>query len=200
MKFQNIFEVSWLTWSWSCLVKSTPDHVWFFRQHTHTALMVNTATVSVSRTGELLCACCRGTHLNPMLSENVHFMLFLFPEKQSTEKTYKIYIWLTTRMSACALVTSLQLFQWKRPEFIIWNNEHSHNHISKLWRFIWIIPYFLLTEWKIEVDCSHIQPPSEQLQFVVAWTLQGVESVPHGCWPMLTSILPTVVSSWLDVI
>uniref|UniRef100_A0A4W5MLI1 Fibronectin type-III domain-containing protein n=1 Tax=Hucho hucho TaxID=62062 RepID=A0A4W5MLI1_9TELE len=31
------------------------------------------------------------------------------------------------------------------------------------------------------------------------WTLQGVESVPQGCWPMLTPMLPTVVSSWLDV-
>uniref|UniRef100_A0A4W5MK21 Fibronectin type-III domain-containing protein n=1 Tax=Hucho hucho TaxID=62062 RepID=A0A4W5MK21_9TELE len=26
------------------------------------------------------------------------------------------------------------------------------------------------------------------------WTLQGVESVPQGCWPMLTPMLPTVVS------
>jgi hypothetical protein len=33
-----------------------------------------------------------------------------------------------------------------------------------------------------------------------AWTLQGVKIVPHGCWPMLTPILPTVVSSWLDVL
>ena len=35
-------------------------------------------------------------------------------------------------------------------------------------------------------------PPlqSEQPQFVGAWTLQGVESVPQGCWPMLTPMLP----------
>ena len=31
-------------------------------------------------------------------------------------------------------------------------------------------------------------------------TLQGVESVPQGCWSMLTPMLPTVVSSWLDVL
>ena len=30
--------------------------------------------------------------------------------------------------------------------------------------------------------------------------LQGVKSVPQGCRPMLTSMLPTVVSSWLDVL
>ena len=41
--------------------------------------------------------------------------------------------------------------------------------------------------------------PSEQPQFV-AWTRQGVESLPQGCSPMLTPMLPTVVSSWLDVI
>ncbi|XP_064796889.1 glucosidase 2 subunit beta-like isoform X3 [Oncorhynchus masou masou] len=32
------------------------------------------------------------------------------------------------------------------------------------------------------------------------WTLQGVESVPQGCWLMLTPMLLTVVSSWLDVL
>ncbi|XP_045557405.1 pulmonary surfactant-associated protein A isoform X2 [Salmo salar] len=40
----------------------------------------------------------------------------------------------------------------------------------------------------------------EQPQFIGAWTLQGVESVPQGCWAMLTPMLPTVVSSWLDVL
>ena len=30
--------------------------------------------------------------------------------------------------------------------------------------------------------------------------LQGVESVPQGCWPILTPMLPTVVSSWLNVL
>ena len=40
--------------------------------------------------------------------------------------------------------------------------------------------------------------PSKQPQFAGAWTLQGVESVSQGCWPMLTPLLPTVVSSWLD--
>uniref|UniRef100_A0A4W5PMM3 Uncharacterized protein n=1 Tax=Hucho hucho TaxID=62062 RepID=A0A4W5PMM3_9TELE len=30
--------------------------------------------------------------------------------------------------------------------------------------------------------------------------LNGVESVPQGCWPMLTPMLPTVMSSWLDVL
>ena len=41
---------------------------------------------------------------------------------------------------------------------------------------------------------------SEQSPFVRAWTLQGVESVPQGCWPMLTPMLHRVVSSWLDVL
>ena len=42
--------------------------------------------------------------------------------------------------------------------------------------------------------------PSEQPQFVREWTLRGVESVPQGGWPTLTPMLPTVVSSWLDVL
>ena len=40
--------------------------------------------------------------------------------------------------------------------------------------------------------------PSEEPQFIVAWTLQCVKSVPQGCTGMLTPMLPTVVSSWLD--
>uniref|UniRef100_A0A4W5R7M6 small monomeric GTPase n=1 Tax=Hucho hucho TaxID=62062 RepID=A0A4W5R7M6_9TELE len=36
--------------------------------------------------------------------------------------------------------------------------------------------------------------PSEQPQFVGAWTLQGVKSVSQGCWPMLTPMLSTVVN------
>ena len=43
----------------------------------------------------------------------------------------------------------------------------------------------------------HPPLPSEQAQFIGAWT-QGVESVPQGCWPMMTPMLPTVVSSWLE--
>ena len=35
--------------------------------------------------------------------------------------------------------------------------------------------------------------PSEQPQFVRAWTLRGVESVPQGCWPMSTSIVQCCV-------
>jgi hypothetical protein len=42
--------------------------------------------------------------------------------------------------------------------------------------------------------------PSEQPQFGGAWTLQGVKSVLQGCWPMLTRMNPTVVSSLLDVL
>jgi hypothetical protein len=42
--------------------------------------------------------------------------------------------------------------------------------------------------------------PSEQTQFIGAWTLQGVQSISQGCWPMLTPMLPAVVSSWLDVL
>ena len=41
--------------------------------------------------------------------------------------------------------------------------------------------------------------PSELPQFV-RFRLQCVESVPQGCWHMLTPKLPTVVSSWLDVL
>ena len=37
-------------------------------------------------------------------------------------------------------------------------------------------------------------------QIVEDGTLQGVESVPQGCWPILTPMLPTVVSSCLDVL
>jgi hypothetical protein len=37
--------------------------------------------------------------------------------------------------------------------------------------------------------------PPEQPKFI-----GGVEGVPQGCWPILTPILPTVVSSWLDVL
>ena len=35
--------------------------------------------------------------------------------------------------------------------------------------------------------------PSEQNQFVGAWTLQGIESVPQRCSPMLIPMLLTVV-------
>ena len=47
-----------------------------------------------------------------------------------------------------------------------------------------------------------LQPilPSEQPQFVVAWTLQGVESGQQGYWSILTPMLPAVVSKWLDVL
>ncbi|XP_071030141.1 long-chain fatty acid transport protein 4-like isoform X1 [Oncorhynchus clarkii lewisi] len=34
---------------------------------------------------------------------------------------------------------------------------------------------------------------TEEPQFVRSWTLQRVESVPQGCWPMLTPMLPPVV-------
>ena len=42
----------------------------------------------------------------------------------------------------------------------------------------------------IELHCLLL---SEQTQFVGAWTLPGVESIPQGCWPMLTPMVPTVV-------
>ena len=70
---------------------------------------------------------------------------------------------------------------------------------------IFLISYSLYTEWTKHYEHLHyieLLPllPSEQPQFFGAWTLQGVESVPQGCWPMLTPMLPTVVSSWLDVL
>ena len=48
---------------------------------------------------------------------------------------------------------------------------------------------------------AHAQPYALKTASIHrAWTRQGVESVPQGCWPMLTPVLPTVVSSWLDVL
>jgi hypothetical protein len=41
--------------------------------------------------------------------------------------------------------------------------------------------------------------PSEQPQFIGARTLHQCRKLPQGCWPMLTPMLPTVVSSWLNV-
>jgi hypothetical protein len=38
--------------------------------------------------------------------------------------------------------------------------------------------------------------PSELPQFVGPWTLQGVESVPQGCWPILTPMLQVVWMSF----
>ena len=38
--------------------------------------------------------------------------------------------------------------------------------------------------------------PSELPQFVGPWTLQGVESVPQGCWPMFTPMLQVVWMSF----
>ena len=48
--------------------------------------------------------------------------------------------------------------------------------------------------------CTAFWPQFEQPQLVGAWTLHGVESIPQGCWPMLTPMLPTVLWSWLDVL
>ena len=45
---------------------------------------------------------------------------------------------------------------------------------------------------------EHPHPPQHP-KLVGAWTLQGVKSVPQGCWPILTPMLPTVVSSWMEV-
>jgi hypothetical protein len=42
--------------------------------------------------------------------------------------------------------------------------------------------------------------PSKQPQFVGAWTIQWVESVPQGCWSMLNTTVPTVLLNWLDVL
>ena len=50
---------------------------------------------------------------------------------------------------------------------------------------------------------SHFSPPfcpHNSLKSSGSGTLQGVESLPQGFWPMLTPMLPTVVSSWLDVL
>ena len=49
------------------------------------------------------------------------------------------------------------------------------------------------------LSCTHLST-SEKPEFVGTWNLQGVEGVPQGCWPMLTTMLPTVVSSWLYVL
>ena len=45
-------------------------------------------------------------------------------------------------------------------------------------------------------SCGTLSTPCR----VIAWTLQGVKSISQGCWPMLTPMLSTVVSCWLDVL
>ncbi|KAM9407566.1 polyadenylate-binding protein-interacting protein 2-like isoform 1-T1 [Salvelinus alpinus] len=41
-------------------------------------------------------------------------------------------------------------------------------------------------------DRGNAEEMAHSLNFVGAWTLQGVESVPQGYWPILTPMLPTV--------
>ena len=75
---------------------------------------------------------------------------------------------------------------------------------------MWIIYFWEITNSCKYTECTkhkghlpnielHPLLPSEQPQFVRAWTLQGVERVLQECWPMLTPMLPPVVSSCLDV-
>uniref|UniRef100_A0A4W5L8I7 PR domain zinc finger protein 10 n=1 Tax=Hucho hucho TaxID=62062 RepID=A0A4W5L8I7_9TELE len=69
---------------------------------------------------------------------------------------------------------------------VIHTHTHTHTHTS------YEEVFRLHTEHLRNIEL-HPLLPSEQPQFVGSWTLQGVESVPQGCWPMLTPMLPTVV-------
>ncbi|XP_038852204.1 polyadenylate-binding protein-interacting protein 2B-like isoform X3 [Salvelinus namaycush] len=42
-------------------------------------------------------------------------------------------------------------------------------------------------------DRGNAEEMAHSLNFVGAWTLQGVKSVPQGYWPILTPMLPTVL-------
>ena len=78
--------------------------------------------------------------------------------------------------------------------------------VFELWRSITsaTLVYYTLSVQNIKdtfLILSCIPPfcPQNSLHSSEEWTLQGVKSVPQGCWPMLTPMLTTVVSSWLDV-
>lgn len=59
----------------------------------------------------------------------------------------------------------------------------------------------LILKWKLNTSEAFLKPqirpplPSERPKFDREWTLQGIQSVPQGCWPMWTLMLPTVVKS-----
>jgi hypothetical protein len=87
------------------------------------------------------------------------------------------------------------------PQMLQGNFSHPNNSCtfgSVEWLFhvnLNSLSLYLIYLPKIEL---HPLLPSEQPPFIEAWTLQGVKRVPQGCWLMLTPMLPTVVSSWLD--
>jgi hypothetical protein len=71
------------------------------------------------------------------------------------------------------------------------------------WYCIYIKLHWSFNVYRLKLSIPNIYrtntPFCPQPQFVRARTLHGVESVPQGCWPMLTPILPTVVSGCLNV-
>ena len=90
-------------------------------------------------------------------------------------------------------------------EWATWRIEYMNTHRKKYKRnrkcpvfndyIYWVYKTFLI------LSCTPSPLlPWEQPQSIRAWTLQGVESIPQGCWSMLTPMLPTDVSSWLDVL
>ena len=82
--------------------------------------------------------------------------------------------------------------------YMRWRTKHVINVTSqKLKEYIYTVYKTLRTLPNIELLTLLL---SEQSQFVRAWTLQGVESVPPGSGSLLTPMLPTVMSSWLDVL
>ena len=105
------------------------------------------------------------------------------------------------------LVWSLRLWIkkliWKICFYII-HNSSKCGTISRGNTFagLWIYGY-TLSEQNIKNTflILSVQLPfcPQKPQFVGAWTPQGVESIPQECWPMLTPLLHTVVSSWLVV-
>jgi hypothetical protein len=80
----------------------------------------------------------------------------------------------------------------------------NQNHNVNIYQFFsstlytWSIPN--IRDTFLILSCIFPICPPEQLQLVGVWTLQGVESVPQGCWPIWTPLLPTVVPTWLNVL
>jgi hypothetical protein len=82
---------------------------------------------------------------------------------------------------------SIKLLNWVlglKADYALWNTLSVQN-IRNTFQSFWVAPSL---------------SPSEQPRLVRPRTLQCVESFPQECWPMLTPMLPTVVSTCLDVL
>ena len=89
---------------------------------------------------------------------------------------------------------SISLRSFSSHDIIFWNFPSCLNAVNLVY-----VNFSLET---LETPNIELHPllPSEQPQFIEARTLQGVENIPQGCWPMLTPIRPTIVSNWLNVL